>query len=272
MSGDVRLECRDVVVRFGGVIALNSVSLRVPPATIIGLVGPNGAGKSTLFSVLSGLCRPNAGRVHFEGADITTMSAARRARRGLARTFQHPEMFTGLTVREHLQIAHRVSRNRSRIWTDMVTARGFRPADKDEVERVSELLEALNIVDIADRPVAGLSLGMTRLVEIARALAIDPTVLLLDEPSSGLDAQETEKVMHVFELAVERHGVSLLLVEHDVGMVLRLCNYVYVLDFGVMIGAGTPDEIRNDPAVQAAYLGDDIAAVAARAESAGSET
>jgi branched-chain amino acid transport system ATP-binding protein len=253
------LECRDVTVRFGGVVAVDSVSLAVPPATIVGLVGPNGAGKSTLFSVVSGLHRPNSGKVLFNGADVTTMSAGRRARLGLARTFQHPEVFAGLTVREHVQLAHRISTQRRRIWTDMVTARGFRPTDAKEVERVDVLLNALNLTDIADRPVAGLPLGMTRLVEIARALATNPKVLLFDEPSSGLDDEETEQVMRIFRLAVEHSGVSLLLVEHDVAMVLSLCSYVNVLDFGVKIGEGTPDEIRNDRVVRAAYLGDEIA-------------
>jgi len=139
----------------------------------------------------------------------------------------------------------------------VVTGRGFRPADKDEAERVDVLLDALSLTEVADRPVAGLPLGMTRLVEIARALALNPKVLLFDEPSSGLDAQETEQVMHVLERAVERRGVSLLLVEHDVAVVLRLCRYVYVLDFGVKIGEGTPEEISGNPAVRAAYLGDD---------------
>jgi branched-chain amino acid transport system ATP-binding protein len=264
------LECRDVTVRFGGVVALNAVSLSVPPAAIVGLVGPNGAGKSTLFSVLSGLHRPNEGQVLFEGADITRTSAARRARLGLARTFQHPEMFVGLTTREHLQLAHRVSTHRSRIWTDAITGRGFRPADKEEIERIDVLLDTLNLTEIADRPVAGLPLGMTRLVEIARALATNPKMLLFDEPSSGLDVRETDQVMHVFELAVERSGVSLLLVEHDVAMVLSLCSYVNVLDFGVKIGEGTPDEIRDNPAVRAAYLGEEeIPSAAETTESEG---
>ena len=262
------LECRDVTVRFGGVVALDSVSLSVPPATIVGLVGPNGAGKSTLFSVLSGLHRPNAGQVLFEGADITRTSAGRRARLGLARTFQHPEMFAGLTAREHLQLAYRVSTSRSRIWTDLVTGRGFRPADNKETERVEALLSALNLTEIADRPVAGLPLGMTRLVEIARALAANPKVLLFDEPSSGLDARETEEVMRVLELAVERRGVSLLLVEHDVAMVLSLCRYVHVLDFGLKIGEGTPDEIRGNQAVRAAYLGEEVPSATEVTESA----
>jgi branched-chain amino acid transport system ATP-binding protein len=252
-----RMRCEGVTVRFGGVVAVDSVSLDIPPASIVGLVGPNGAGKSTLFSVLSGLRRPHAGTVEFDGKDITGASAQHRARLGLARTFQHPEVFSGLTVREHVILAHRVSTRRSRIWSDMVTGRGFRPADADETERVSSLLDVLNLTRIADQPVAALSLGMTRLVEIARALAANPAVLLLDEPSSGLDGQETEQVIEVFRLAVERRGVSLLLVEHDMSMVLGLCHYVNVLDFGVKIAAGTPREIRSDPAVKAAYLGEE---------------
>ena len=252
-----RMQCSDVTVRFGGVVALHSVSISVPPATIVGLVGPNGAGKSTLFSVLSGLRRPSTGRVEFNGRDVTTWTAQRRARHGLARTFQHPEMFTGLTVREHITLAHRVDTQPRRIWTDMWTGRGFRRADKEELERTASLLDVLDLTHLADRPVAGLSLGITRLVELARALAANPSVLLLDEPSSGLDAKETEQVVEVFKLAVERRGVSLLLVEHDVSMVLDLCSAVSVLDFGVMIAAGPPEQIRTDHAVRAAYLGNE---------------
>jgi branched-chain amino acid transport system ATP-binding protein len=252
-----RMQCQDVTVRFGGMVAVNSVSLTIPPASIVGLVGPNGAGKSTLFSVLSGLRRPNAGKVVFDGNDITRASAQRRARLGLARTFQHPEVFSGLTVREHIALAHRISTRRSRIWSDMVTARGFRSCDQEEVRRGDTLLEALSLTRFAAHPVAALSLGTTRLVEIARALAANPTVLLCDEPSSGLDAQETAQVAEIFRSTVEQRGISLLLVEHDMSMVLGLCDYVNVLDFGTEIASGTPSQIRADPAVHAAYLGEE---------------
>jgi branched-chain amino acid transport system ATP-binding protein len=141
----------------------------------------------------------------------------------------------------------------------MLTGRGFRGTDRDEVERVDALLEVLQLTDVQNRPVAGLPLGITRLIELARALAGNPTVLLLDEPSSGLDARETEQVIEVFRLAVEQRGVSLLLVEHDVSMVLGLCSQVNVLDFGVLIASGSPDEVSNSAAVRAAYLGDDTA-------------
>jgi branched-chain amino acid transport system ATP-binding protein len=257
-GGAVRLEARGVSVRFGGLVALDGVDLAVPARTIVGLVGPNGAGKSTLFGVLSGLLRPSAGSVHMDGDDVTGSSPQARARRGLARTFQHPELFTSLTVREHLVLGYRMRHARARIWTDLLTGRGFRPAPRAETARVDELVQALHLGDIQAQPAAGLPLGMSRLVEVGRALAVDPRVLLLDEPSSGLDVRETEELAAVLRRLVSEHGVSLLLVEHDVPLVLGLCDQVHVLDFGIKIAAGTPAEIRQDPAVRAAYLGEEI--------------
>ncbi|MFF3567538.1 ABC transporter ATP-binding protein [Nocardia jiangxiensis] len=254
-SAPARIEARGVSVRFGGLVALNEVDLQVPPASVVGLVGPNGAGKSTLFAVLSGLLRPSSGRVLMNGRDVTGASAQARARRGLARTFQHPELFAGLSIREHVVLAYRMRHARRRIWTDLVTAGAFRRAPAAEDRRVEEILAALHLDTRAHQPVAGLPLGTSRLVEIARALALDPTVLLLDEPSSGLDARETDELAATLTRVVAEHGVSLLLVEHDVELVLGLSDIVHVLDFGVGISAGTPDEVRVDPAVRAAYLG-----------------
>ena len=257
-AGTARLEARGVTMRFGGLVALRDVDIQVPPASIVGLVGPNGAGKSTLFGVLSGLLRPTAGTVLMEGQEVTRRSPQARAARGLARTFQHPELFSGLTVREHVVLAYRVRHAKSRIWSDLVTGRGLRRPPADETARVDELIDALHLGDIAHRPVAGLPLGMSRLVEIGRALAVDPTVLLLDEPSSGLDTRETEDLAGTLRRVVADHGVSLLLVEHDVDLVLGMCHQVHVLDFGVKISAGTPEAIRADPAVRAAYLGEAV--------------
>jgi branched-chain amino acid transport system ATP-binding protein len=253
-----RLEARGVTVRFGGLVALKDVDLAVPPGAIVGMVGPNGAGKSTLFAVMSGLLRPTAGTVLMDGDEVTRSSPQKRAGRGLARTFQHPELFSGLTVREHLVLAYRVRHAKSRIWTDLVTGRGLRRPPAEETERVDGLLDALHLGSIQHRPVAGLPLGMSRLVEIGRALAVDPNVLLLDEPSSGLDVRETEELAATLVRVVDEHGVSLLLVEHDVDLVLGMCHYVHVLDFGVKISAGKPEEVRKDPAVRAAYLGEEI--------------
>ena len=287
-----RLEARGVTVRFGGLVALNDIDLAVPAAGIVGLVGPNGAGKSTLFAVLSGLLRPNSGAVFLDGQEVTRTSPQRRALRGLARTFQHPELFcwplfflssegrcvplsflqlrsplclartfqhpelfSGLTIREHVVLADRLRHARGRIWTDLLTAGGFRSPAAAENRRVEEILELLHLNDQAHQPVAGLPLGTARLLEVGRALALGPTVLLLDEPSSGLDTRETEELAMVFTDIAREHGVSLLLVEHDVELVLGLSDTVHVIDFGVEISVGDPAHIRADPAVRAAYLG-----------------
>lgn len=252
-----RIEASQVTVRFGGLVALDGIDLAVPPASVVGLVGPNGAGKSTLFAVLSGLLRPSAGRVLMDGHEVTGASAQARARRGLARTFQHPELFPGLTVREHVVLAHRVRHARRRLWTDVVTGGGFRRTTAGEDQRVDEILASLHLTGHARLPVAGLPLGTSRLVEIARALATEPDVLLLDEPSSGLDTRETDELAATLSAIVAERGVALLLVEHDVDLVLGLSDVVHVLDFGVKISEGTPARVRADPAVRAAYLGTD---------------
>jgi branched-chain amino acid transport system ATP-binding protein len=254
-----RLSATGITVRFGGVTALDGVDLEVPAASTVGLVGPNGAGKSTLFSVLSGLRRPHAGQVCLDGVDVTKASPQARARRGLARTFQHPELFSGLTVREHVTLAYRLKHSPLRVWTDPLTAGGFRRAGADEQARVDQLLQGLHLDDVAHRLVGGLPLGTARLVEIARALAREPSVLLLDEASSGLDAAETEELAEVLRRVVAERGVSVLMVEHDVDLVLRLSDFVCVLDFGVRIAHGTPAQIRTDAAVRAAYLGKEVA-------------
>jgi ABC-type branched-subunit amino acid transport system ATPase component len=258
------LRAESVTVRFAGLIALNEVDVSVPPGTIVGLVGPNGAGKSTLFGVLSGLLRPNRGRVSLAGRDVTGARPQVRARLGLARTFQHPELFSGLSVRDHLVLAHRVRHARRRLWTDLLDGRAWRAADPYENQRVDGILELLGITDIARRDVSVLPLGLSRLVEVGRALATSPKVVLLDEPSSGLDASETERLSAGLVRARDARGVSFLLVEHDVAMVLGLSATVFVLDFGVLIAKGTPEEIRADPAVKAAYLGDEAIPEGAR--------
>jgi len=252
------LAASGITVRFGGLTALSSVSVEVQPGKIAGLVGPNGAGKSTLLAVLSGLLRPNSGQVFLHGGDVTKASCRSRSRRGLARTFQQPELFMGLTVREHLMLAHRARVAPQRLWRDMLDPRSLLPPAKDETERVDELLELLRLTRVEKAPVAALPLGVSRLVEVGRALASEPTVLLLDEPLSGLDIKASENLLTVFRQIVDQPGpaVSLIMVEHDVAAVLSLSDIVFVLDFGERIAVGTPEVIRNDPAVRAAYLGD----------------
>jgi ABC-type branched-subunit amino acid transport system ATPase component len=257
-GSDAALAAAGVTVRFGGLNALSDVSIRVAPGSIVGLVGPNGAGKSTLLGVLSGLLRPDSGRVWLRGEDVTGASARSRATRGLARTFQQPEVFLGLTVREHLVVAHRARVAPHRLWRDMLDPRSLFSSSKAENDSIDGLLELLRLTRVAKAPVAALPLGVLRLVEVARALASDPHVLLLDEPLSGLDMKTSESLLSVFRLIVEQadHPVSLMIVEHDVAAVLALSDTVFVLDFGECIAVGSPSEIRNDPAVRSAYLGD----------------
>jgi branched-chain amino acid transport system ATP-binding protein len=253
------LVARDITVHFGGITALSEVSLELHRGSIAGLVGPNGAGKSTMLGVLSGLLRPNGGRVWLLGEDITNASPQNRAKRGLARTFQQPELFMGLTVREHLVLAYRVRNSRSRLWRDMLDPRSVFFSSSSENDRVDQLLDVLRLTKVSKAPVASLPLGICRLVEVGRALASDPHVIVLDEPLSGLDMKASENLLSVLRLVVEEqsdHDVSLLIVEHDVASVFAISNQVFVLDFGERIAAGSPEQVRNDPTVRAAYLGD----------------
>jgi ABC-type branched-subunit amino acid transport system ATPase component len=252
-----RLSCTGVTVRYGGLLAVDDVAIAVPPRELVGLVGPNGAGKSTLFGVLSGLVHPARGEVLLDGNDVTHASPQLRAERGLARTFQHPEIFGGLTVRQHLVLAHRTRTAKRRIWSDLFTLGSLRSVDPGEKAVVDDLIDSLGLGPIANRLAAGLPLGVSRLVELGRALATSPTVLLLDEPSSGLDSTETGEFERTLRRIAGDHGVSVLIVEHDVELVMRLCRTIYVLDFGILIAGGTPDEIRKNPKVRAAYLGEE---------------
>ncbi|HUC04639.1 MAG TPA: ABC transporter ATP-binding protein [Acidimicrobiales bacterium] len=229
------LSVGNVSVHFGGINALSSVSLTARAGEVTGLIGPNGAGKTTLFNVISGLQRPDRGQVHLGGRDITRLGPHRRARLGLARTFQRLELFGTLTSSDNVRVALEASRRTS-----------GRPA--------TGVLEKVGMEASADLLVSSLPTGAARLVELARALSIDPSVLLLDEPCSGLDERETA-VLGDLLVSLAAEGRAVVLVEHDTDLVLRVCSTVHVLDFGEVIASGSPDEVRRDPAVQAAYLG-----------------
>jgi ABC-type branched-subunit amino acid transport system ATPase component len=247
------LDARDVSVRFGGLVALDRVALTVHDRSIVGLIGPNGAGKTTFFGVLSGLLRPSSGTVRFAGVDMTRTSPPARARLGLARTFQRVELFDELTVREHVVLAHRVRTRRRRLLLDLAGL-GHRE-DRAEREAVDSTLALVGLERVANAPARTLGLGTARLVELARAIATRPRLLLLDEPSSGLDARETDMLTTVFARLREEQDLALVLVEHNVQMVLGLADRVVVLDFGEVIAEGEPHAVRDDPAVRAAYLG-----------------
>jgi branched-chain amino acid transport system ATP-binding protein len=263
-----RLQARGVTVRFGGVVALSDVAISVPSNAIVGLVGPNGAGKSTLLGVLSGTIR-GSGTITLDGADVTHMRADARARAGLARTFQHPEVFGELTVREQVSLAYRVRHEASRLRSDLLLGRGRRSASAGEQRTVGEILDLLGLDAVADRLASGLPLGTARLVEIARGIVMTPRVLLLDEPSSGLSTHETQQLSRALERVVAEYDLSVVLVEHDVDMVLSLSKVVYVLDFGAILASGTPAEIRANVDVRRAYLGEEEADLPASRHHAG---
>jgi branched-chain amino acid transport system ATP-binding protein len=256
-----------VSVNFRGLKALQQVDIRVPEGAIVGLVGPNGAGKSTLLGVLSGDVAARHGSVSLAGRDVTGLAPEARVRHGLARTFQLPELFDELTVREHLTLPRRLAQTPSRAWSDPLTGRFLRP-DAVEDEEVDALLDSLGLAEVADTPAGALPLGLSRLVEIARAAASRPQVILLDEPFSGLNPAESTVLSRALAGINRSKGIAMVLVEHDVEIVFGLSERVIVLDFGVVIAAGTPDEIQLDPAVRAAYLGDVSPGAAAPAASA----
>jgi branched-chain amino acid transport system ATP-binding protein len=235
------LDATDIIVRFGGLQALDSASLTVEPGCVTGLIGPNGAGKTTLFNVITGLQRPTSGRVTLEGRDITGAKPHKRARLGVARTFQRLEAFGSLSARENVLVAAEMRRR----WAKDAQSPG---------EITEELLEQVGIAGVADIIVDELPTGTARLVEVARALATKPRVLLLDEPSSGLDDDETDALGRLL-LQLAESGLGILLVEHDMPFVMHTCIHIDVLDFGRVIATGNPTEIQGDPSVQAAYLG-----------------
>jgi branched-chain amino acid transport system ATP-binding protein len=235
------LSAEHVSVRFGGVVALSDTSLEVEPGLVTGLIGPNGAGKTTLFNVITGLQDPTAGRVLLEGVDITDKSPYRRARMGIGRTFQKLEAFGSLSAKENVLVAA----EQCKTWD---RSRGRAGAIADE------MLARVGISDVADFMVGTLPTGTARLVELARALATNPRALLLDEPSSGLNEDETREMATLLRTLVQ-DGLAVLLVEHDMSFVMGTCELIYVLDFGQIIAIGAPAEIQADPRVQTAYLG-----------------
>lgn len=237
---------------FAGISALDQVSVRVDVGERVALIGPNGAGKTTLFNCIVGQLRPDAGVVLIEGRDVGGAPPHVRARMGLGRTFQRMEMFADSTVEEHLLIAERIRNGRGGLLRDLM---GLGRAQPAEVERCDEVLELLGLSDVAHEPIEHLSLGRARLVEVGRALITDPKVLLLDEPSSGLDSVETSVLADTLRAVQDERGFAILLVEHDVDLVMGFCERAYVLDFGRLIAEGDTTEVMSAPAVRAAYLG-----------------
>jgi len=239
----VGLEIEGVSVRFGGLAALSEVTISAADGAITGLIGPNGAGKTTLFNVVTGMQRPNAGTVLLDGRDVRGLSSFRRARLGLGRTFQRLELFGSLTVAENIGVAASIGQ------------RGVVRSRAKTIQQIrEEILDRLGLTPVANERADTLPTGTGRLVELARALATRPRVLLLDEPAAGQDLDETERFSGILrDLASD--GLTILLVEHDMELVMHVCDTIAVLDYGRIICTGTPAQVRADAEVQAAYLG-----------------
>jgi ABC-type branched-subunit amino acid transport system ATPase component len=236
---------------FGGLTAVNDVSLTAEAGEITSLIGPNGAGKTTFFHCVTGIVAPDVGEVRLGGVDLSGMTPDRRAREGMARTFQRLELFGGLTVFENLQVAIEAKVTR-RLWHEVLSLR--HADDPAHTLRIENTLELLGISHLADQAAGSLPTGLARVVELGRALCTDPKVLLLDEPASGLDAGETSRLRDVLVMLAGQ-GLTILLVEHDVELVMALSSRLYVMEFGSVIASGTPAEIAVNTAVRAAYLG-----------------
>jgi branched-chain amino acid transport system ATP-binding protein len=250
------LDAEGLSIRFGGLQALQDVSIKVDDGEIVGMIGPNGAGKTTAFNCITGFYTPNAGRVRFLGRDVTGLPVHERARLGMGRTFQQVGMVKSATVLENVVTAHH-ARVQYSVAAGIVGSPTAMAEDRDLYERGLEILDLVGLAHLAHERVTGLPYGTMKNVEMATMLATDPEILMLDEPSSGMGPEEAHRLGDTLLRLREELGIPILMIEHHVPLVVRVCDYVYCLNFGQLLTEGEPEEVRSHPEVITAYLGEE---------------